>query len=58
MKAYTIEFWGVDENGHKYHEYIQSPSKKEKKVRDLIEQRLGIDTSNFRDFGMRRIFNG
>ena len=57
MKAYTLEFWGIDSDGHKYHEYIQSPSKKEKRVRDLIEHQLGLDTSNWRDFGMRRLFD-
>ena len=57
MKSYTIEFWGIDINGYKYHEYIQSPSKKEKRVRDLIEERLGFDTSSWKDFGMRRVFD-
>lgn len=56
-KTYTIEFWGIDSAGHKFHEYIQSPSKKEKRVRELIEQRLGLETSDWRDFGMRRVFD-
>ena len=57
MKSYTIEWWGIDNGGYKYHEYMLSPSKKERRVRDLIESQYGYDTSQWKDFGMRRIFN-
>lgn len=47
------EFWAVDKNGDKYHEYIESKSGRKSKVKKIIEAKYKFNISECIDFGMR-----
>lgn len=48
-----IEFWAIDVDGNKYHEYITTKIANKTKIKKLIESIYDFDVDSCVDFGMR-----
>ena len=51
---HSYEFWCIDKDGVKMHEYFSYSSTRESKVKKHIEKTYGIDIKECQDFGFRR----
>ena len=57
MAKKILEWWGIDEEGYKYHEYIKTKYTNKKKIRKLIESEFGFNIETAQDFGFRLDYN-
>jgi len=54
MATMTFEWWGIDEDGNKYHEYITTKRTRINKVKKEIEIKYNFSIDKFQDFGIRK----
>lgn len=50
-----FEWWAIDKDGHKHHNYIKTKSSRANKVKAIIRDKHGVDASTCRDFGIRDV---
>ena len=52
MAKRNFEFWAVDKNGHKWHEYISVKHTRISKVKAAISKKYNIDIDKCLDFDL------
>lgn len=55
MAKRTFEFWAIDKNGGKWHEYVTTKKSRKTKVKAFISQKYKIDIEQCKDFGLREV---
>ena len=53
--ANIFEFWAIDKDGQKYHEYIKTKSSRNSKVEKVISKKYNINIDDCLHFGMRQV---
>ena len=53
-KKRIFEFWCIEEDGTKHHEYIETNSVRRSKVKKFIEKKFNINIETCLDFGIRQ----
>ncbi len=55
-EKFVFEFWAIDCNKNKYHEYLKTKSSRLSKVKNQIESKFNFKINDCLDFGIRRHF--
>ena len=48
-----VEWWAIDENGDKYHDYMKTKHSRNSKIKAQIKKEYGVDPEKCIDFGLR-----